>query len=319
MNGLRKILSVVLLTIVISTITYAQDIGSKSAKVAIIYNPDKSIHVETIDSLKAVLIQQGISSEAIVTINNQDRSQATKQLSAENIDYSVAIGVVSTEMLIKAGVQHPAISVLVPKQTFRKVLQRNTNSQTNISVIPLGQSAERRARLSRLILGKRGKLGIAAGEYSINTATEIKKESERLAIDVTLEKISGEGKHLDELERLVRDTDIFMALYDPAVLNRHNAKLLLYMAYKMNKPVIGYSKGFTRAGAVASIYSTPSQIGKQAGVWLSQTILNGSSEAVGYANEFSVSINKKVQRVLRLERLDEEEVVTIIRRQEGSE
>ena len=83
-------------------------------------------------------------------------------------------------------------------------------------------------------------------------------------------------------------------------------------AYKMKKPVIGFSASYTRAGAVASIFSTPEQIGRQSGEWLLDMRAKKTVSHTQYPKYFTITTNPNIQRVLRLERLSGEKIKNIM-------
>ncbi len=106
-----------------------------------------------------------------------------------------------------------------------------------------------------------------------------------------------------------------LALYDPVAFKPVTAKWLLYMAYQRGLPVIGFSRAYLKAGAVASVFSTPEQIGRQAGEWLLQWLESGGKDLGDpqYPKYYSVDFNQPVAESLEIGIPDNGEVMQRMR------
>ena len=74
------------------------------------------------------------------------------------------------------------------------------------------------------------------------------------------------------------------------------------MAYQRRLPVIGFSKAYVKAGAVAAVYTTPEQIGRQAGEEVIHWLQNGSEgfRDSQYPTDYEIAFNLPVAESLEL-------------------
>lgn len=91
-----------------------------------------------------------------------------------------------------------------------------------------------------------------------------------------------------------------LIISDPNVLNKKTARNLLLTTYIKKIPVISYSDGYVKAGALAALYSTPDQIGRQTAEALIQILKTGGWKLrkPTHPSEFSIAVNKKVAQSL---------------------
>ena len=103
--------------------------------------------------------------------------------------------------------------------------------------------------------------------------------------------------------KLLRESELVVAPYDPLVFNTDTAKWLLYMAYQRGLPVLGFSLSYVRAGALAAVYSTPEQMGRQAAESVRRWLRDGvrTLPQATYPAYFSVAVNHSVARTLGVE------------------
>jgi ABC-type uncharacterized transport system substrate-binding protein len=87
-------------------------------------------------------------------------------------------------------------------------------------------------------------------------------------------------------------------------------KNILLSSYRQRIPVIGFSKSFVGAGALAAAYSTPDQIAQQL-ISIITNLLKPDRTPVGdnvYPEDFSVSTNKQVAKSLDLQIPDDDSI-----------
>jgi ABC-type uncharacterized transport system substrate-binding protein len=135
-------------------------------------------------------------------------------------------------------------------------------------------------------------------------------------LELAAEKIGTAEELLPALQRVLADSDVLLAVPDPLVFNRGTVQSLLLATYRFQDPVFGFSHAYVRAGALASVYTTPEQAGWQAGelvlrVMGSRPVLLPPPE---YPRYFSVSVNYQVARSLGLSVADEAELLRKLKR-----
>jgi putative tryptophan/tyrosine transport system substrate-binding protein len=109
------------------------------------------------------------------------------------------------------------------------------------------------------------------------------------------------------LKQLVEEADVVLALPDTHVFNSGNIQNILLTSFRARVPMLAFSPAYVRAGALLSLYSTPSQIGQQAGVMARGVLQGRGLGAPEYPNDFVISVNENVAHALGL-RLDADEL-----------
>lgn len=288
--------------------------------VALVIDADSRIHDKAVAGIKQAIDESGNGNTFFraININNPDSAAA---VNSADIDYAIVVGVKPALFTLKQNPAYPVLYTLIPESTYKEIISERIASEEHSPsddyVIYLGQTASRQLTLTELVTGKKCRVGLVIGEHSGRRIKDLKVAALESDTQLVAKQTLSEDTAIDDIKQVLMDSDIYLALYDSNILNRHNAKWLLYMAYKMNKPVIGFSSSYTRAGAVASIFSTPEQIGRQSGEWLMDMLKHRTVTKQQHPKYFSVTTNPNIQRILRLERLSGEELKQGIQNLEG--
>jgi len=111
------------------------------------------------------------------------------------------------------------------------------------------------------------------------------------------------GKNLsDDVKQVLDYSDILLALPDKNIYNSKTVKNILLTSYRYRKPVIGFSRNFVNAGALASIHSSAEQIGESASRLIEYYFKHDSrfKKPVNYPQSFDIDINRQVFKALGL-------------------
>lgn len=105
-----------------------------------------------------------------------------------------------------------------------------------------------------------------------------------------------------QIESILAASDAIIALPDDQIYTKENIRTILFTAYTREKPVVGYSPGYVRAGALISAYTTPLQLMKQLNQILSDIDTNNieSQRRLYFSTYFSISVNLSVAESLSL-------------------
>ena len=124
----------------------------------------------------------------------------------------------------------------------------------------------------------------------------------RLDLDLSIYRVDADNKLLPVLRRLLREHDALLMLPRQSIYNPESLKGVLLSSYRQRRPVISYSPAHVRSGALASIYSSPIDIGRHLALLTKRSIANNMSPETDfhYARFFSISINRQVARSLGL-------------------
>ena len=124
----------------------------------------------------------------------------------------------------------------------------------------------------------------------------------RFALQLNQFRIDADNKLLPVLRDLLASNDALLMLPRSAVYNRDSLKGVLLTSYRNGKPAISYSPAHVKAGALASIYSSPIDIGRHLALVVERRSLSSAGDASGYefAKFYSISSNQRVARTLNV-------------------
>lgn len=314
-SRIAKIIWIFQVLIVSSGIVTPAWSAEQAITVALLINADSRIHDKTVTGIKQVIDEHGLKqlNYQVIDINNP---HSAEEIKAKDIDYAIVVGVKPALFALKHEPAYPVLYTLIPESTYKKITSGASQTGSDDYVIFLGQKPSRQLALVQAITGNKSRVGFVVGEQSRYEADKLEKASAGKDLQLIVKQSASEDTVIDDIKQVLMESDVYLALYDSNILNRHNAKWLLYMAYKMNKPVIGFSSSYTRAGALASIFSTPEQIGKQSGEWLIAMLNGHKLPRQQYPGYYSITTNPSIQRALRLARTTGDEIKSIIQRNE---
>lgn len=222
------------------------------------------------------------------------------ELDGGRLGLAVAVGMNACESVVRARAARPALCVLVPKAGFRRLTQ--TTPTERVSAIYLDQPVARQLALARALLPEARRVGLLAGEEVQREATGIRRSARSVGLAVELQAAAGGRDSARGIARLLRDTDLILAVHEPEVLTPAAAKWLLHLAHRQQRPVLGFSRAYVEAGALAAVFSTPEQIGRQAAETILAWARGGGTGLVpsAYPREFAIEVNRTVADALGL-------------------
>ena len=106
-----------------------------------------------------------------------------------------------------------------------------------------------------------------------------------------------------------------VVLPDPEVSSDKNVYPLLLSSYRRGIPVIGFSKAYVHAGALAAVYSTPQQLGQQTATMIIHFLQSNPRHFPPPQPpvDFQISVNPSVARSLGLTMPDEQALYQHVR------
>ena len=106
---------------------------------------------------------------------------------------------------------------------------------------------------------------------------------------------------------------------DATVYNNRTISNILLTAYHQRSPVVGFSPAYVKAGALLALYSTPAQVGQQAGEAARLGLATGSLPPPAAPRHFRISTNPYVARSLGIQLEDPAVLHERLERSEGSQ
>jgi hypothetical protein len=264
------------------------DVG-KPPDITIVQSEDGGPYEEFSIALRKILSSRGFTH---IVIDSASPNQPSGLVIAVGMKAATAVA---------AGNALSVLNVLIPKAAHEKLLRnfpRRAGSPA-FSAIFLDQPVPRQVHLIIAILPDKHNVGLL---YSSPP-----KELAELGQELTGHGLSLHEQMVDPalplpeaLQNVLSSSDVLLALPDAAVYNSSTIRNILLATYRSGVPLIGFSAGYVKAGALCAVFSTPEQIATQAAALIRQFRDTHVLPAAQYPQEFEVMVNEQVARSLGL-------------------
>jgi len=131
-----------------------------------------------------------------------------------------------------------------------------------------------------------------------------------LGLVVNQYRVDTANKLLPVLRELLQANDALLMLPRQSIYNQDSLKGVLLTSYRKRKPAISYSPAHVRSGALASIYSSPIDIGRHLALIVKQRLMQpgGVVPAYEFARYYSITSNRRIAQALAIELPDESDL-----------
>lgn len=200
----------------------------------------------------------------------------------------------------------PVLSLLLPRSSVEHLRWPAGLGKGRMSAVYIDQPPGRILNLIKTALPAASRVGMLVAEESQATARLMAQEAGRHRLTLLTEFVETAEDVAPALRRLLPQCDVLLLVPDSLVINAGNAQNVLLTTYRHRIPVVGFSQGLAKAGAVASAYSSPAQIGRQGAALALRWLVDGDDlPPTQAATEFSLAFNPRVARALGLALPDE--------------
>jgi putative ABC transport system substrate-binding protein len=230
----------------------------------------------------------------------------------------IAIGTTSCNTAARsAGV--PLLCTLIPKTAFERITGDPANRNRTITAVFLDQPPSRQMALIRLMLPKAKIVAMLVGPESAPSETVFTAAAKRYGLGTAVAQATTPDDLYPALQQLLDGgSNVLLAMPDSRVFNAGTVQNILRASIRARVPLFAFSPAYVRAGALAAVYSTPQQAGRQTGQ-LARELLGGRSlPAPSYPSEFTVTVNPHVARSLGIDAPDDETLAVKLRTKENS-
>lgn len=222
------------------------------------------------------------------------------------VDLIVTAGSGALRTALAANPKTPILATLLPEYSYQAALLE-ARAPPPVSAIYLDQPARRQAQLLRLLFPEVRRVGLLVSDQSAPQIASFRSALILQRMQLHSDQASNEQQILPTLENLLARSEVLLAVPDALIYSRSSIRPLLITAYRFQRPVIGFSAALAKAGALAALYSTPAQIGRQAGALIS-THGNRLPPPRPPA-EYSLTINQSVADAFGLRLPDEADLL----------
>lgn len=200
------------------------------------------------------------------------------------------------------------LGMMVPKTSVEKIAWRSELGAGRLAFIYIDQPVERSLALLAALMPGRERIGVIVSQENADVLKALSREVDRRGLMLRSAIVENIGAVGPALRRVLTDSEVILLVPDALVLSSANLQSLLMASYRARVPVLGFSPGLVKAGAVAAVFSSPEQIGWQGGNMARRWQTGGSLPPSQYATRFSMDINDYVARSLGLTLPPEAEV-----------
>ncbi len=265
-------------------------LAESHVNIAIVKSSNNSYFNQTIQTLI------NHTSEAIQLSVLDIGSIGTNSKQLHESDLIITLGAKATQAITSIYPEKPVLSAYL---TERQLKDQETQKKGHLAVL-LDQPLSRYLAFSQLVLDAKS-IGII-NHSPIKLNQKQRKLLQKLDLNLTQYQIERGGEILPRIRQLVGQNDTLLMLPDHTIYNRDTLKGVLLTTYRSRTSVISYSPAHVKSGALASIYSSPSDIGRHLGDLLSQFLLDRAvpAETQQYARYYSTKFNQRVAHAFGL-------------------
>ena len=188
------------------------------------------------------------------------------------------------------------------------------------SSLYINQPLSRYITLAKSLHRKTEKIGYMVAANNKSLISLIKSHDKSTGTKSVVITVNDKKEVLRKLKSLIREADVLIALPDRRVYNRSTIKGVLLTTYRKKIPLIGFSNSYTKAGAVASLFTTPKQFSQQLIEEIKKWKHSKQLPQPSHPKYFDITVNKSVARTLSIalpnttdikQRINEQESTTL--------
>lgn len=280
-------------------------------KILIVHQSTNSINQKIIHQLKQSSRLSAYKIQHLAL--NPDTIDVAK---LNNQQLLIAIGSKTTKRLLDANLSAPILSVLMPRH-LTKSFQTHYADKKNWSSLVIDQPIERQFHLITAIMGQHKKAGVLLGPYTSDMDKILNDAARKTKHRIETEHIKDPALISASIKSLNTVVDVLLTLPDPVIYNKSTIRGILLSSYRKKLPIIGFSKAYVKAGAIAAVYSEPEQISQQLADISDQFLMKGSfQKSIYYPVDFSIALNKKLAKSLGINMKTEAVIIKRIKKAE---
>lgn len=223
----------------------------------------------------------------------------------DSVDLIITIGREATlrtnDYLSNTSNAAPQLAVLIPHRMYNNIsnnIKNNKDTLRKITAIYREQPVDRQLKLIETLLPNVKTIGVLTSMYDSSSIEELKQSIAKTKLNLIITENKKRENLIDSLRHVLSNCDVLLALPDPEIYNPYTSKGILVTSFRRGVPIIGYSKTYVDAGAVAAIYSKSAQIAEQAAfitnTYFSKNILPPPS----YPTQYAVAQNQEILQKL---------------------
>jgi putative ABC transport system substrate-binding protein len=289
----RRILLRPMLALVV--LAFALAGSARAATIAVVLSEARGAYQDFADAMRMELRRDPQGHEVLV----MDLDQAAAR-NFGDVQLVVGVGGKAMDMLAAKDFKAPLLLTLIPRSSYEKLpaARREDHKTTGLFI---DQPPARYIDLVRAALPDTEHIGLLAGRDSRDNVARLAQVARDRKLRPAIENVSSEGEIYPAIQRLFPDGGVLLATPDTTIFNTQTIPNIILSAYRFRVPVVGFSQGSVKSGALIALFSTPVHLGLQSAEIASKLLAGGTLPAPQYPRLFAVGINTVVARSLGIE------------------
>lgn len=271
-----------------------------AAEIRVALSDEAPYYAEALTSLRTRLAE--LRPDAAVSVQ-PDSGKAS--LDAGEADFVVTIGSKALGVARAVPAGRGALHLFITRDDWLQQVARDPGLAQH-SALVLDQPPAHLVALARALLPKARTLAIVLGPLGRRHLETVRDEAEALGFEPLAATLDANDNPLTVLSPLVRAADAVLVLPDTADFNNATARWLLQLSFRARTPVIAFSSAYVRAGALASVFTAPQDVGREGAELIAAGLAAGElPPEVRSPHGYSLAINHDVAQALGIEVPDE--------------
>jgi putative tryptophan/tyrosine transport system substrate-binding protein len=283
-------------------------------RVTVVLSDDDTAYHETYESFRETLLQSAGPALPFeidrITLRDGETGPDGKRGDGPLPDLVIPIGAQAAAFVRDHYPATPVYSILITRPAFAATWPRAAapgaaaRPDPPVTALYLEQPFDRQFRLIRLTLPDVSRSSVLLGRQSRGLEKELRAAARVSGISLHIVDYASYRNPVEAFREVLDRGDAVLVFPDADVITPNRAKWLLYMAYQKQVPVIGFSRALADAGALATLYTSPDQIGRQA----AEQVIDIALDAIARPGQtwrlpppawpryFNVAVNRAVAR-----------------------
>lgn len=281
-----------------------------AAQVAFVLSDDSKAFQESAETAATELRNAGHRVETFILKGNDPPPAFTSHA------LIVTFGSRAAQVLNNTSPRSLLLHTLLPRSAYERLPTRFEDNR-KVSAVFIDQPVGRQLELLRIALPDWTRAAFVTSRESSELGQRLVASARDKRLRPVLEQLNDESELYPTLQRVLADPAVLVAVPDATLFNNRTISNILLTAYHQRSPVVGFSPAYVKAGALIALYSTPAQIGQQAGEAARAGLASGSLPPPAAPRHFRVGTNRYVARSLGINLDDAAVLQERLERSEG--
>jgi ABC-type uncharacterized transport system substrate-binding protein len=266
------------------------------------------------DSLSQELVRNGVARQDIQSLSLVDYLEGGAAV--QDTRLIVSLGADAFRQVLAHSSRSVVLAGLIPRISFERLLaDSHRKNPANVAGLYLDQPFGRQLDLLHMALPAVRRVGVLWGPESVAQQPLLASALQSRGLESTELVLAEGGSLIAALRGALNNTEALLAVADSAVYNPSTISNILLTSYRDKTPVMAFSPGYVKAGALLSVHSTATQAGVQMATMALHYLQANALPTSQYPLDFSISVNEYVAHSLGLS-LDAKNLTDRLRRLE---